>query len=358
VAGNADSKNEKSASAQESVLACIGASSCAFEESFSDVINDLGSSASTINAAGSTVVNVEDSLSPSSCASLPGGSPTVAGSGLVDRGTSFLSFLSGVEWTDRFAGFNIPGPIGPSSAWSGTKVLALKSADVGEMVLRNRTIGEANMVSAGSVYAELSFCKLDLLSTAGAESLGGAGSGNGSSMLGVGNVGVCTISPHSSSSSIGATAIAVAGTGGVSKLRSAQEFDTSAEGGDIGDEWLGTAVVSGNACDTVAVRLCIDCSALRGVRSTEAARPSCLCTLVTAGFFKVKGVEVERCAGLSNFHGSPDAEELQSNATALPVAKGGRLCLTGRAVFVVGMDDCVREWLKGVLVSTGAGESQ
>jgi hypothetical protein len=61
------------------------------------------------------------------------------------------------------------------------------------------------------------------------------------------------------------------------------------------------------------------------------------------GFFNAGGVGDGNGAGLSIFQGSADAGELQSKAAELLVAKGGKLCLAGRAVFVVGIEDCVRE---------------
>ena len=91
------------------------------------------------------------------------------------------------------------------------------------------------------------------------------------------------------------------------------------------------------------VRLCVNCSGWRAVRSTDTARPSCRWSLATIGFFNAGGVEDDNGAGLSIFQGSADADELQSNAAELLVANGGKLCLAGRAVFVVGTEDCVRE---------------
>ena len=230
------------------------------------------------------------------------------------------------------------------------------------MVLRSRTIGAADIGSTGSAAARIGTGESDLGSEDGRElSLINEGSANGSSCFGVGIVGVWTISPQSSSSSsTGGCAAWVVEVEGVSKLeKSAQGSDASAAGCDIGGEMgFATAVVSKTVCDTVAVRLCVDCSGLREVRSTDTARPSCRCSLATAGFFNANGVEDDRCAGLSNFHGSADTGELQSNAAALFVAKGGKLCLAGGAVFVAGMEDCVREWPKGVLDSGGAGVSQ
>lgn len=63
------------------------------------------------------------------------------------RGLSFLGF-SGVETTGRLTGFKIPGPIGPGSAPSGTKLFRPNMADVGEIVLFKRTIEAACMASS------------------------------------------------------------------------------------------------------------------------------------------------------------------------------------------------------------------
>jgi hypothetical protein len=75
----------------------------------------------------------------SSCATLDTGSDCFGNSG----SSTFLR----VTLTERFAGFKMPGPIGPCSAPRGTKSLGLKYADVGDIVLLSRTIVVVDMVS-------------------------------------------------------------------------------------------------------------------------------------------------------------------------------------------------------------------
>src|SRR5690242_814497 len=213
------------------------------------------------------------------------------------------------------------------------------------MVLLSRTMGAAYMGSMGPASSPVGAN----ISEEGSDDngtivLGSRGCENRSSCCGVGNVGVCTISPHSSSSSTGILVVSMSGAGKLSGLSSIPgRIRISAEGCTPGEMWFATLFVSEAVCDTVAVRLCIACSDLRGVRSTDTARSSCRCSLATMGFFGASGADVDRCDGLSSFQWSVDAEELQLKAADWFEASGGRLCLAGRAVFVAGTEDCVRE---------------
>lgn len=49
---------------------------------------------------------------------------------------------------DRLAGFRMLGPMGPCSTFIGIKLFAPNMADVGEMVLLSRTMGDACIMSA------------------------------------------------------------------------------------------------------------------------------------------------------------------------------------------------------------------
>ena len=111
-------------------------------------------------------------------------------------GTSILLF-SGVTATGRLAGFKIPGPIGPCSAPNGTKLFGPKIADVGDMVLRKRTIciASAERSWVGGVFGGDAEVDTVLSSVAGIEL--------GKAETGVDAVGLDIISPQSSSSSVG-----------------------------------------------------------------------------------------------------------------------------------------------------------
>lgn len=98
---------------------------------------------------------------------------------------------------DRLADFKRPGPIGPCSALNGTKLFGPKIADVGDMVLRRRTIciASAERSWVGGVVGSGPEVDTVLSSVAGIE-LGMAEGG-------VDTVGLDIISPQSSSSSVG-----------------------------------------------------------------------------------------------------------------------------------------------------------
>jgi hypothetical protein len=189
--------------------------------------------------------------------------------------------------------------------------------------------------------------------------------GSGSSWNEEDTVGLCTISPHSSSSSLsfaGTSANWVIVVKPSGMLGLAQGSALLVDGLDARGEIKFVAmVVSCVGCNADAVRLCSACSDLRGVKSTDTARPSCLCTFVTAGCLSVVGVKGECESGLLGVQGSEDSDadgELQSKAALAVVDRAGRLCLTGAAVTGLGAADVVREWLCCHSDWTGAGESQ
>ena len=182
-AGGADSKKEKSASAHESAGAWTGVFDCAIGVEFAAC---KGATVTSSNPGGEGIgfeASKKDKISllPFSLA-LVATAATGALSGFDDPEVSISSFLPDVEREPRLAGFKRPGPMGPCSACSGINALALNSADVGEMVLFNRTIGEANIGSVGSPWTGVTTGELDVGNAGdGRVSRVVAGCGNGSS---------------------------------------------------------------------------------------------------------------------------------------------------------------------------------
>ena len=207
VAG-ADSKKEKSASAQASmvgssraigaeggVLGLAGSGSCVLD------VNAEKSSSSASFVLGSSTFTSLIAISFVSSASRAGNTSAFTSScGMTSEigfgGTSTLLF-SDVAETERLAGFKSPGPIGPCSAWNGTKLFGPKIADVGDMVLRRRTIciASAERSWVGGVFGGDAEFDTVLSSVAGMELGKAAGK--------MDTVGLDIISPQSSSSSAG-----------------------------------------------------------------------------------------------------------------------------------------------------------
>lgn len=201
-AGSADSKNEKSASAQASILVCTGG------------VADWGGVTGRVALMAGTVTSEvfssratefrcdvchEDDFTATSSSrdSADAGSGGFSRSDSVVGGTSnFLVLL-----TERFADFKMPGPIGPCSTPRGTKLFALKNADVGEIVLFRRTIGEACIASGDSSWTLIDFMECGVMFAVGRVLLRESTRDGGSVKVGVDTVGLDTISPHSSSSS-------------------------------------------------------------------------------------------------------------------------------------------------------------
>jgi hypothetical protein len=151
--GTADSKKEKSASAHASTFdsagAAIGAGgvdgrtvSCLAGEAIVQ-----GVSFACVSIAGTPGTEVCQAENSSNASSFGRSSGTVTG---TKSCSAFVACFSSVFFgllTDRFADFRILGPIGPCSMVSGTKLFALNSADVGDIVLFRRTMGDANIAS-------------------------------------------------------------------------------------------------------------------------------------------------------------------------------------------------------------------
>lgn len=134
-------------------------------------------------------------------------------------------------------------------------MFALKSADVGEIMLCNRTTGAADTGSTGLVLGGG-----PIMGGAEGAASGSNGRENGSSCCAVGKVGVCTISPQSSSSSSTRSSLTldVDIDGPSNLLKSARESTTTAEGFVVrGITGSATVFMLVEASDTVAVRLCV-----------------------------------------------------------------------------------------------------
>jgi hypothetical protein len=213
LAGSADSKKEKSASAQESTAGSTGSTDggggveglagsdgsvleANAEKSSSSELNTTGS-AST--ASGTGVELATPAFGAFSCTSMTAGASTGGSSLLLFSGVIATRFSSGVEVTGLLAGFRIPGPIGPSSALSGTKLFGPNNADVGDIAPRKRAI--CILSTEGWLGGVLGVdSKVDrVLSRVAVVEFGSA-------EMDVDTVGLEIISPHSSSSSAGAVA--------------------------------------------------------------------------------------------------------------------------------------------------------
>ena len=203
----ADSKKEKSASAQASmvgssrtmgaeggVLGLAGSGSCVLD------VNAEKSSSSVPFVPVSSTFTSWTAISLVSCASRAGNTSTFTSCGMTSEigfGGILTLLFSDVAETERLAGFKSPGPIGPCSAWNGTKLFGPKIADVGDMVLRRRTIciASAEWSWVGGVFGGDAEFDTVLSSVAGMEFEKAEGK--------VDTVGLDIISPQSSSSSAG-----------------------------------------------------------------------------------------------------------------------------------------------------------
>jgi hypothetical protein len=217
-AGTVDSKKEKSASAQASTVGSTGTTGAgggggggveALAGSGGSVLElnaekssspELTITDSTSIALGRDTGSVTPTLDASSCTSMTAGAKTGRCSLFFLSGVVATGLSSSIGATGLLAGFRRPGPMGPSSALSGTKLFGPNSADVGEIVPRKRAICifSAGCSWFGGVVGV--DAKVEILLSSGAIVE------FGNAEMGVDTVGLDIISPQSSSSSVGAFA--------------------------------------------------------------------------------------------------------------------------------------------------------
>jgi hypothetical protein len=153
-AGSADSKNEKSASAQGSTFDCAAAAigaggvSGRSDATVGEFAHVGGVSLLDLASSGAWKLGFDHTGTSVTVSTFPGSldAPITTGSDSI-AGCSCSAVFLLVTLADLFTGFKIPGPIGPCSTLKGTKLFALNKADVGDIALLRRTMGAACIVS-------------------------------------------------------------------------------------------------------------------------------------------------------------------------------------------------------------------
>jgi hypothetical protein len=254
-----------------------------------------------------------------------------------------------------FTAFNRPGPMGPCSMLSGTKLLALKTADVGDITPLRRTIDEA-CVASGDWSRSGETLAVKGVDTGVYEALLRSACATVSILVDI--IGLDTISPQSSSTSSSTGALLFPTFPGaiVSRLSSPAHGSEKLVGVlEMGGEIkVATAGVS-SAAATIRPR--IEGSAWDCAKSSDPARVSGARTFVTVGCAGAIGEDTERKPGLFCCQGSTTGE-LQSNAAGEFMDNGGGASLFGAMVLEADMDGLWWTCMLGGLDWVGAGVSQ